>query len=414
MHYQIVNFLDKNNILSNKQNGFRKIRSTLESIVNFTSDIFEGINDRKYTVAAFIDLKKAFDTVNHNILLEKLYLAGIKGKTLKLLSNYLQNRYQKTISNGKMSKLNQITFGVPQGSILGPLFFLIYINDIQGVLGDNLYHLYADDTVIYCINESSKHAEMELQLLLNKFSKWCDINALTINTNKTKTMLFGSRNRIKNAYKPSLYIKNDQLQLVPTYKYLGINLDQTLNFKYHLDSLINNITFKLYMFSNVRRFLNEKSAITVYKTMLMPFFDYCDVVYMFSCSCELQKLDRHHIRGMRTCLDGGNNIEENDRFIKCNVSKLGNRRSVHLRNFMFKFKKNVSYLVNNDNKNINTRLHDGPVFKVTHPNSEPIKRSVKYAGALEWNNLDADVRNIEDLFKFKRLQKSWVLNTFLD
>ena len=224
LHYQIVNFLDKNEFLSDKQNGFRKERSTLGSIVNFTSDIFEAINDRKYTVAAFIDLKKAFDTVNHKILLEKMYLAGIKGNVLNLLTDYLNNRYQKTLSNGKISEFNKITCGVPQGSILGPLFFLIYINDLQGILGNTNFHLYADDTVIYCMNENIELAEIELQAVLDKFSKWCKINALTINTNKTKTMIFGSRHKLKNIIKPELKINDEILQLVPTYKYLGVNL----------------------------------------------------------------------------------------------------------------------------------------------------------------------------------------------
>ena len=150
---------------------------------------------------------------------------------------------------------------------------------------------------------------------LEWFSKWCAINALTINTNKTKTMLFESRNKIKNACKPELYINNELLQIVPTYKYLGVNLDQTLNFKYYLESLINNISFKLYMFSKIRRFLNEKCAVTVYKSMLMPFFDYCDIIYMYSGQYELQKLNRPHIRGMKISLNGGYLFDENELFI---------------------------------------------------------------------------------------------------
>ena len=310
-------------------------------------------------------------------------------------------------SSGETANLS-----VPQGSILGPLFFLIYINDLHGVLGDRNYHLYADDTVIYCINEDIKVAEKEMQNVLHKFSKWCAINALTINTSKTKTMLFGSRNKIKNSYRPDLFINKEQLQMVPTYKYLGVNLDQTLNFKYHLESLVSNISFKLYMFSKIRRFLNEKCAIIIYKTMLMPFFDYCDIVYMYSGQNELQKLKRHHLRGMKISLNGGYQLDEKDLYIKCNLSKLEIRRKVHLRNFMFKQKKKKCNVVDNSEVTINTRLHDGPVFKVTHPNSEPIKRSVMYSGALEWNSLDADLRNIDDIVSFKRKQKFWMLETF--
>ena len=264
------------------------------------------------------------------------------------------------------------------------------------------------------MNEDIKVAEIELQKVLDKFSKWCAVNALTINTNKTKTMLFGSRNKVKSSYKPELFINKELIQMVPTFKYLGVHLDQTLNFKYHMESLISNISFKLYMFSKIRRFLNEKCAITVYKSMLMPFFDYCDIIYMYSGQNELQKLNRQHTRGMKICLNGGYILNEDELYIKCNLSKLDVRRKVHLRNYMFKLKKFDNNLVNNVDVHVNTRLHDGPVLKVTHPNSEPIKRSVMYSGALEWNNLDSEVRNINDIVQFKRIQKSYMLNTFLD
>ena len=266
--------------------------------------------------------------------------------------------------------------------------------------------------MIYCINENIQNAVREMQTVISKFSKWCAINALTVNTSKTKIMLFGSRNKIKNAYKPEIFINNEKLQMVPTYKYLGVNLDQTLDFNYHLDKLINNISFKLYMFSKIRRFLNEKCAIIIYKTMLMPFFDYCDVVYMYSGQKELQKLNRHHQRGMKISVNGGYQLEEDELYIKCKLSKLEIRRKVHLRNFMFKMKKKNCNLVDNTGMPVHTRLHDGPVFKVTHPNSDLIKRSVMYSGALEWNNLDSEIRNIDDIVLFKRKQKFWMLESF--
>ena len=136
-------------------------------------------------MAAFIDLKKAFDTVNHNILLEKLNYMGIRNQTLNWIKSHLNHRVQRTISNNIFSNLDTIKCGVPQGSILGPLFFLVYINDIKNILNNNCsYQLYADDTVIYCNGSTFLEAQEKLQFMLDKFVSWCSKNASTINIKK--------------------------------------------------------------------------------------------------------------------------------------------------------------------------------------------------------------------------------------
>ena len=244
IHDHIMSFFDTNNILCNKQNGFRPNHSTTNSIVDLTNDIYKEINDKNVTLAAFIDLKKAFDTVNHKILLEKLLYMGIRGKSLAWIENYLTNRFQKTISNNILSKPGKIKCGVPQGSILGPLFFLVYINDIKNILGNVGYQLYADDTVIYCSDKTYEGSQKKLQSVINKFISWCAKNALTINTKKSKIMAFGSKNKIKNFKNINIMINNETLSNTPTYKYLGVHLDQTLNYKYHLDNLSNVINHK--------------------------------------------------------------------------------------------------------------------------------------------------------------------------
>ena len=236
-------------------------------------------------------------------------------------------------------------------------------------MGNESYQLYADDTVVYCPSKSIDLAENNLQELLTKFSKSCIENTLTINTKKSKIMNFGTRNKINKIDKikgTNIHVgdENERLQIVPTYKYLGFNLDQRLNFKHYLDLLINTISFKIYLFSKVRRFLNERSAIIVYKTMILPFYDYCDIIYMFSNNLELKKMDRQHLRGMRICLDNGFNMEEIKLFANCKISNLGNRRKVHVRNFML----NKKHLCDENVNNINTRLHNGPIFKTCHPN----------------------------------------------
>ena len=223
-------------------------------------------------------------------------------------------------------------------------------------------------------------------------------------------MTFGSRSNIKKITDLEVTIENEQLKTVPSYQYLGINLDQTLNFKYHLGLLVNAISFKLYLFNKIRKFINEKSAIIIYKSMVLPYFDYCDVVFMFSKASELDKLDRLHKRGMRISLTNGYNFNENELFNLCKISSLDTRRHVHLRNYMFN---NKSKYVKG-NHLVNTRMHDGPVFDVPKPNSDVIKKGVIYSGALDWNNLDAEIRNIKDLVQFKRTQKYWMLGAYLN
>ena len=412
VHSKLLQFFDENNTLCDQQNGFRPNRSTMDSIVNLTNDIFTSINNGDVTLAAFVDFKKAFDTVNHNILLEKLNYMGVRRQTLKWIKSYLDNRVQRTISNNIFSDLDTIKCGVPQGSILGPLFFLVYINDIKNIITKEYkYQLYADDTVIYCHGNTFTEAQEKLQSMIDKFVSWCSKNALTINIKKTKIMYFGSRNNIKKADKAVIKISNETLGNVPTYKYLGIHLDQLLNFKYHTDNLLNVVNHKLYMFSKIRRYLNIKSALAIYKSMIIPYFDYGDILFMSTNLPEIKKMNKLHIRGIRICLKTQGKIEEIELYKLANISNLSNRRIVHIRNFMYKNKNKCDIKPENC---IITRENSGPTFNVSKPNSEVYKRNVFYSGSIEWNNLDSTERNINDFNAFKRLQKAWLINTYKD
>ena len=157
--------------------------------------------------------------------------------------------------------------------------------------------------------------------------------------------------------------------------------------------------------------MNVQSATSVYKTMVLPYFDYGDIAYMSAKIPEVEKLDRLHIRGLRICFKIQGKIEEKDLFTMGNISNLNNRRKVHIRNYMYR---NKYKCVTKEDDVIVTRGNAGPTFNVIKPNCETYKRNVYYSGAIEWNNLDADVRNLPDIQKFKRLQKSWLLKTYLD
>ena len=180
-------------------------------------------------------------------------------------------------------------------------FFFVYINDLENQLKDVKFQLYADDTVVYLSGKDTNWVVDNLQCSINKFVNWCEVNQLTINIKKTKVMIFGSRYNIKKANNigVSVSINCNSLQNVPSYKYLGIHLDQTLSFDYHIKSVVNNISHKLYIFSKIRRFLSINAALDIYKTMVLPYFDYGDVVFMFSNGGLLKKLDRLNVRGLK-------------------------------------------------------------------------------------------------------------------
>ena len=230
LHKYIMNFLNHNNILVDCQGGFRAGMSTIGTLSNFTDDIARGLNVAKPTIASFIDLSKAFDTVDHLVLLMKLERYGIRGLTQKWLSSYLTDRLQKTKINGLISGSEPVVCGVPQGSILGPLLFLLYVNDLPKCITSSSIKLYADDTVIYNCDVSHVQAQQKLQTSLDLFSMWCKQNKLSVNTRKTKVMVFTASKRKLNGMHVNIYMNESKLDVVNSYKYLGITLDSHLKY----------------------------------------------------------------------------------------------------------------------------------------------------------------------------------------
>ena len=291
VHKSVSNFFNDSNFLSEHQGGFRKGFSTLSTVADLTDYLFEQINLGMTTPATFIDLSKAFDTVNTEILLKKRKYAGIRNNPLKWCTNYLSQRRQCTVANGITSPFLPVTCGVPQGSVLGPLFFLIYVNDLQYALDDCNLKLYADDTVLYQSGHNCGVVEQKLQASLNKFHEWSTANALTINGKKTKLMAFGSRAKVKKCNKATVVLNGERIKLVPSFKYLGVTLDPTLNYNQHISLTIRCVQHKLSMLGKIKKYLKREVALNIYKSMV-PYLDYGDVIYSKAGSNDLDKLQR--------------------------------------------------------------------------------------------------------------------------
>ena len=408
VHENVTSFLETNDFLCHSQGGFRKGFSTVSTIADITDDIFLATNTGNVTLATFIDLRKAFDTVDICILLRKLKFAGIQDSMLAWCKGYLTSRSQCVFANNAKSSFLPITCGVPQGSVLGPLFFLVYINDMINALNtDCKSKLYADDTVIYCSGIDPNAVACRLQSGLNLFTTWCSRNKLTINTKKTKLMVFGSRSRVKKAKNVSVVMDNDRLRPVPSFKYLGVLLDSTLTYNSHISSLIRTVIHKITLLSKVKKYMTNNVALQIYKSMILPYLDYADVVFDKAFTKDLDKLQRLQNRCLKICAGNDRLFGTELAHKNAGVPFLSDRRRAHTLNFMYKRKEKKDLL---NRREIRTRAHDAPLFNVLIPRCEAYKRSVGYAGSTLWNDLPPAVRNTDCYIRFREIQKKNMLH----
>ena len=262
VHTQLSHHCESNDIISDKQFGFRPQKSTLHATSQFLNQVYTNINRSAITAAVYIDFRKAFDCVLHPALIEKLECLNLSPESLALITNYLHQRKQRTFANNTYSSYTGITQGVPQGSVLGPLFYILYANDTASCIQKSGYTFYADDTVLYTTKESLSSACANLQSDLNNLQQWCTLNNVHMNLSKTKCMFFGSRTALGKAPLPSFKVNEETIQRVNKYTYLGIKLDEQLNFETHSSSTINTVTNKIYQLCLVRPFINKESSIT--------------------------------------------------------------------------------------------------------------------------------------------------------
>ena len=406
-HKRITEFWEANKFLSKDQGGFRKGFSTVATIADLTDDLFSQVNMGNTTLANLFDLRKAFDNVNIGILKKKLEKSGVRNLVLRWCTDYLTNRHQCTYVNGITSKLLPVTCGVPQGSVLGPLFFLVFVNDVQGALNECKAKLYADDTVLYQSGLNSEEAAAKLQESVDLFANWCITNSLTINIAKTKIMAFGSRQKVKRAKKVVVKLGGEELKQVPSYKYLGMILDSTLNYNLHVNQVIRTVIHKLILLSKMKKYLMDDVALSIYKSMLLPYFDYADVIFDKALNKDIDKLQKLQNKCLNIFM-GRERRFNNDAIHKlANVPFLKDRREAHVLNFMYIRKKDVHLL---NCREIRTRAHDAPLFNITIPRCEAFKRSVGYFGALSWNELTPKIRNTDTLLAFKQIQKLKMLS----
>ena len=276
---QLLDFLDRYHIFYNFQYGFRKLHSTTLALIEITDTIRRLVDEKNVVFSLFIDFKKAFDTVDHTILLYKLNHYGVRGHANKFFKSYLSNRTQYTTVNGISSNSRRISCGVPQGSVLGPILFLIYINDLHRCVNQALTRLFADDTNM--ILHSKNPAILKRQALsqTKNLIKWCESNKLTINWDKTHFLLFHAKNKRITVDFNSLDIDGNIIKREFSTKYLGLHVDEMFTWKKHTDHIYKSLLKFYGIFNQVKCFVKKKIIRQLYFSYIHSRIKYGIEVY---------------------------------------------------------------------------------------------------------------------------------------
>lgn len=396
IHSQVSQFLENNDILSQTQFGFRKNRNTELAATLFLDHLRQNMDNGQMTGAIFVDLSKAFDTLSHAQIIKNLSCYGIHDREKELFANYLFNRKQAVRFGQEMSEFSDVTCGVPQGSILGPLLFLLTFNEVESVLCHSKIVTYADDTVIYVPGKSKEDIEKLLNEDFCALVDWLESMHLACNLKKGKTeaMLFGTSKRVKNQ---SLNIQHrfNTLSCTPTYKYLGIKLDQTLALRDHIDSAYKKASGRLYLLRRIRPQLTIAAALNLYQSMILPIFMYCSILTSsYSRSFE-EKIHNFERRSYHTIYKRLNTHDTG----KVSIRALQKRRlctqvfNCINGNMCSKFA-NYFEVMSNNTRNSNK------LIRLPYVKLESSKKSFRFVGAREYNKLPIEIRDANTTNEF--------------
>lgn len=411
------NFLENNNLLYNRQSGFRPKHSCQTALAQLIDDWLLALDKNEYVGSVFLDLSKAFDLVDHTILLKKLRAYRFSERSLLWFSSYLNNRSQVTHFLGSKSRQGHVKTGVPQGSVLGPLLFLIYINDLPLSLNGTVADIFADDTTISTSGINLETITAALNNDIDNVQNWCKNNKMALNLSKTKGMIISStyKSHSLNTASVSLYCGNENIVITSSERLLGVTVDSTLSWDAHISAILKKCNSYLFLLSRIKPYLSISSRKLFYNAYILPHFDYCCIVWG-NCRTSLEEsIVRFQKRAARLILDIHDiNTPSEFLFETLQWMTFPERVIYQKAILMFKIINNLapSYLLNSltftsDIHSKELRSSNTNQIYMPKPMKESFRKSLLYSGSNIWNLLPLNIRNANSINQFKALYLKW-------
>ncbi len=344
MYNKVVSFLDSNNSFYHHQYGFRKKHSTIHPILHLLNLCSDANNKkpREITLSVFCDLSKAFDVIDHTILLKKLKFYGIRGIVNDWFRDYLTNRYQYVEIENSKSTLLPIDCGVPQGSILGPLLYLIYVNDIANSTNGTILS-FADDTSLVLSNSNPYVLYNDANIAMNNLYQWFCANKLSLNASKTKYIVIRPTYSQHDLSNFNITINDTIIQRIGTdqnetsTKFLGISIDEHLTWKHHISNINSKISRALFTINQSKHVLLYESRKTLYSALIEPHLSYGILAWGTATQTILHKTEILQKRALRTINLAQYNSHTDPLYRKSEILKIRDMYTYQVLLFMFKY-----------------------------------------------------------------------------
>lgn len=407
MKERIENYLKKLNFISNKQFGFQKNKSTQDAICYLTNNIYQSMDNKMPCIGIFIDLAKAFDTVSHKILLEKLNKIGFRGKVLKLFKTYLEDRPQQVKIQNTTSIPKCFRYGVPQGTILGPLLFNIYLNDLFNLKCIGKIHSFADDTVIFYSDKNWQNIKQIIENDFFQIKTWFDQNLLTINFDKTKYLSFTSySSNLPNMGTININ-KNIKISEAKNIKYLGIIIDTNLKWNLQIEYIIQKLRRLLPKFKLFKSFLDINHLEKMYFALVQSHLNYGILGWGGVNQNVLKNLETLQ-KWFLKIIYNKDYLYSSEKLYK--ESKKMDIKKLYYYNILIYIFKNINNI--NYNKHLyNTRFKKEITLK--HKINKSIgQKNFQYLSSYLYDILPKKIKSIKSLFRYKNETKNWLLNKF--